>query len=188
MNKLSWHTEQRKISDLIPYEHNPRQITDKQTKDLKRSLEKFNLAEIPAINTDNTIIAGHQRLKIMQLLGRGEETIDTRVPNRLLDVKELREYCVRSNKNSGEWDFDKLAENFEMEELKDWGFDEKELFGTFGNINDGLTDLDEVPELPSEPKTKPGDLYILGEHRLLCGDSTNPQWEKHTGKKAVLSN
>ena len=66
--KLEWHNEKRKISDLIPYDHNPRQMTEKQVKDLTKSLEKFNLVEIPAIDKDNTIIAGHQRLKIMQML------------------------------------------------------------------------------------------------------------------------
>ena len=64
--KLEWRTEKRKIKDLIPYEKNPRKLTDKQQKDLKKSLEKFNLVEIPAIDTDNKILAGHQRLKVMQ--------------------------------------------------------------------------------------------------------------------------
>lgn len=91
MEKIKWHTEQRKINDLIPFEGNPRQMTEKQKEDLQKSLEKFDLAEIPAINTDNTIIAGHQRLKIMQLLGRGKEIHDVRVPNRKVTIKELQE-------------------------------------------------------------------------------------------------
>lgn len=174
MDKLTWHTEQRKISDLAPYEYNPRQITDKQFKDLKRSLEKFNLAEIPAINTDNTIIAGHQRLKIMQLIGRGEEIIDVRIPNRLLDESEVKEYCIRSNRNTGEWDMDKLANLFEVDDLRAWGFEDKDFFGAMaGEVKGGLTEPDDVPEPPAVPKTKPSDLYILGEHRLLCGSSIN---------------
>ena len=71
MDKLVWHNEKRKIDDLIPFEGNPRQMTEKQASDLKKSLEKFNLVEIPAIDTDNKIIAGHQRLKILQVLNRG---------------------------------------------------------------------------------------------------------------------
>ena len=68
-NKLSWHTEQRKVSDLIPNSENPRKMSEKQAEELKKSLEKFNLAEIPAINTDNKIVAGHMRVATLQLLG-----------------------------------------------------------------------------------------------------------------------
>lgn len=127
MEPLTWHTEQRKISDLVPFEHNPRRLTELQAKQLQVSLEKFNLVEIPAINTDNVILAGHQRLKIMQLLGRGEEMTDVRVPNRLLTPEEVKEYVVRSNKNTGEWDFDILANTFDPEALQDWGFSKGEL-------------------------------------------------------------
>lgn len=124
---MKWHTEQRKINDLVPYEHNPRQLTEKQQKDLQASIEKFDLAEIPAINTDNMILAGHQRLRIMQLLGRGDELIDVRVPDKKLTVKEVKEYNVRSNKNTGQWDYDILANHFELDDLKLWGFEEWEL-------------------------------------------------------------
>ena len=113
MEKLFWKNEKRKVDDLIPYERNPRQMTDKQKEDLQRSLQKFNLVEIPAINTDNKIIAGHQRLKILQILGRGKEVVDVRVPSRKLTPKEFEEYNLRSNKNLGEWNFDELA-NFDF--------------------------------------------------------------------------
>ncbi len=61
---MKWHTEQQKISELIPTGHNPRRLTERQEKDLRRSLEKFDLVEIPAINKDGQILAGHQRLKV----------------------------------------------------------------------------------------------------------------------------
>lgn len=100
MNKLEliWHTEKRKVNDLIPHDKNPRSISEKQMNDLKKSLTKFNLAEIPAIDTDNKIIAGHQRIKALQLLGRGEEEIDVRVPNRKLTQKEYDQYVAISTK------------------------------------------------------------------------------------------
>jgi len=79
MKKLKWHTEQRIINDLIPYKENPRTMTEKQKNDLEESLKRFNLMSIPVINTDNTIVSGHQRMKILQLLGRGKEKIDVRV-------------------------------------------------------------------------------------------------------------
>lgn len=58
MKKLAWHTEQRKVNELIPWEGNPRQMTEKQAQDLKKSLEKMNLMSIPVIDTDNKIISG----------------------------------------------------------------------------------------------------------------------------------
>ena len=116
--KLNWHTEKRKVNKLVPFEGNPRIMNDKQLEDLKKSVSKFDLVEIPAIDTDNRIIAGHQRLKIMQLLGRGEEEIDVRVPNRKLTEAEFKEYNLRSNKNTGEWNFDELA-NFDEDLLKE---------------------------------------------------------------------
>ncbi len=95
--RISWHTESRRIDDLIPYEENPRQITKKQIKDLKESLELFNLAEIPTVNIDNTVIAGHQQLKTLQILGRGKDRISVRVPNRKLTRKEVEEYNRNGN-------------------------------------------------------------------------------------------
>ena len=127
---MKWTTEKRRINDLVPFEGNPRQMTEKQNEDLKKSLEKFDLAEIPAINKDNTILAGHQRLRILQSLGRGEEEIDVRIPDRQLDEKEVKEYNIRSNKNLGEWNFDVLANNFEVDNLLEWGFSENDF-----NIN-----------------------------------------------------
>jgi hypothetical protein len=72
--------------------------------DLTRSLKKFNLVEVPAIDLDGKILAGHQRIKALQLLGRGGELIDVRVPNRKLTEKESKEYLIASNKLGGDWD------------------------------------------------------------------------------------
>lgn len=130
MEKLVWHNEKRKVDDLIPYEQNPRQLTEKQAEDLKNSLDKFGLVEVPAIDLDNKIIAGHQRMKIMQLLGRGQEEIDVRLPNRKLTNEEFREYLIRSNKNTGSFNWDMLANSFNTEDLIAWGFTKFELFQT----------------------------------------------------------
>lgn len=171
-NGLVWHTEKRIINSLIPFERNPRKMTEDQVKQLTTSLEKFGLVEIPAIDTDNTIVAGHQRMKIMQMLGRGEEEIDVRVPNRKLTEQEYKEYNVRSNKNTGMWDEDLLATLFDEQELRDIGFTDLEL-GLMNFDNPKEEEDDIVPELPEEPETKLGDLYELPDgHRILCGDST----------------
>ena len=170
MEKLSWKTERRKVSDLIPWDQNPRVMSKKQAEDLQRSVEKFDLVEIPAINTDQRVLAGHQRLMILKLLGRENEEIDVRVPNRKLTESEATEYNLRSNKNIGEWNWDLLA-NMEMPMLKEVGFTKEEL----GSLRfPMLNDEDDVPEVPKEPKSKLGDLYQLGKHRVMCGDSTDP--------------
>ena len=98
MAQLTWTTQKRKIKDLLPYEHNPRVLTKEQHTQLKKSLEKFDLAEIPAVDKDtNRIIAGHMRVKILIELGWGEEEIDVRIPNRKLTDEEFKEYNIRSN-------------------------------------------------------------------------------------------
>ena len=167
--ELTWETEKRKINDLIPYEHNPRRLTTEQASQLQKSIEKFNLAEIPAVNTDGIIIAGHQRIAILKTLGRGDEAIDVRVPSRKLTEAELKEYNLRSNKNTGEWDFDILANSFDEEMLKDVGFD----LSIFPQAEIGTTQgQDNVPEMRAT-KIKTGDMFKLGEHTLICGDSTD---------------
>jgi DNA modification methylase len=174
MKSLTWTTEKRKVKDLIPYELNPRRLTNEQTEKLKESLKRFNLVEIPAIDTNNKIIAGHQRVKIMLLLGRGEEKVDVRIPNRKLTQKEFEEYNLRSNANTGEWDFSllsKLDESF----LSDVGFSSEEL--------DQIFDIDIIPEqfdLAKELQklkidkieTQKGTVWKLGDSKLMCGDST----------------
>ena len=65
---LEWHTEQRRIQDLSPWNKNPRRMTEKQAADLRTSLEHLNLMSIPVVDADNTIISGHQRMKLMQAI------------------------------------------------------------------------------------------------------------------------
>lgn len=140
---LNWKTEQRKVKDLMPYEFNPRTMDKDQVARLEKSLKKFNLAEIPAINTDNTIIAGHQRLAVLARLGRSEDLIDVRVPSRKLTEEEFKEYNLTSNKVTGNWDFDLLANNFEEEMLEDLGFE----LGDMGDV-----DNEEIEEKEEKEK------------------------------------
>jgi DNA modification methylase len=176
LERLTWHTEERKVKELLACPYNPRKVSEEQKQELIKSLQKFNLAEIPAINTDNTILAGHQRIAVLLALGRGGEVIDVRVPNRKLRKEEADEYMVRSNRNVGEWDFEGLAKNFNFEFLKETGFNDFELDKIFerGCKEDGDEDLfnaEEEYDKIGEPKTKRGDIYILGEHRVMCGSS-----------------
>ena len=178
MKKLSWKTIQKTVNDLVPQEINPRLITDKQMSDLTRSLKKYNLVEIPAIDTNGTILAGHQRIKALKLLGRGEELIDVRVPNRKLTEKESKEYLIASNKLGGDWDFE-LLKSFDFETLEFAGFDAIEI-GTLLDADKGVDDDDfdekkELKKIGKTPTTKLGDIITLGKHRVLCGDSTDKE-------------
>src|SRR5690606_32727758 len=130
---LTWHTEERKVDDLVPNAKNPRSLSAKQKADLEASITKYSLVEIPAVNTDNQVLAGHQRLKIMKALGRGQEEIDVRVPDRTLTEKECEEYMLRSNKNTGSWDFEML-QAFDTEFLLDIGFDDADLSDIWDDV------------------------------------------------------
>lgn len=121
--QLVWSTEQRKVNDLLPYEKNPRKMSPEKMKMLQDSLHKFGLVEIPAINLDGTLIAGHQRCKAMKFLGRGEELIDVRVPNRQLTETELKEYNIASNSIDGDWVEEILRESFSDIDLASLGLD-----------------------------------------------------------------
>lgn len=175
MKKLIWKTERRRVNDLVPFEKNPRTISPKQLSDLTKSLKKFNLVEIPAIGLDNKVLAGHQRLKVLQILGRGEEEIDVRVPNRKLTNKEAEQYLISSNVLGGDWDFEKLK-SFDLDLLLDIGFDQIDLSHLW---NDGLEVEDEDFDVEEEikkirkPRTKLGDLIYLGPHKLICGNATD---------------
>lgn len=130
MEKLIWKTEKRAVKDLIPWEGNPRQMSEKQVNDLKKSLRDFDLVEIPAVDVDGKIVSGHQRVKVLFLTGRGDEEIDVRVPNRKLTDQEFKRLNVTLNKVRGEFDDDLLA-SIEPDLLLDSGFDQKELDDIF---------------------------------------------------------
>lgn len=185
MKKLQWVTVQKRVNDLIPQEVNPRIITNKQMEDLKKSIRKMNLVEIPAIDLDGKILAGHQRVKALQILGRGEEIIDVRQPNRKLTEAESKRYIIASNALGGDWDFESLK-SFDLELLTDIGFDQIELAKFWDTDKEVVVDdFDVAKELKAiiVPRTKLGDIIILGKHKIICGDST-----KHEALKKLLGN
>ena len=171
IQKKDWHNETRMLSELIPYEKNPRKITKEDQKRLKKSFKNTGYAEVIAIDKDNVIVAGHQRYEILKQLNKEDIEIDVRVPPEKLTEQEFKDYLIASNKDTGEWDHDKLAEEFTIEELLEKGFDEAD----FDDVEIEQVDTegdDETPETQEEPKTVLGDLYEIGNHRLLCGDAT----------------
>ena len=174
---LVWHTEPKKVLDLISNEKNPRKISKFQKDKLKQSFEKFNLVEIPAIDVDNRIIAGHQRLMILKLLGRENEIIDVRVPNRKLTQEEYDQYLITSNAVTGYWDFDKLKD-LDLDMLVDVGFDQELLNDVWKNeleVKEEKFDVDKELKKIKVPQTRLGDIIEMGPHKLICGDSTDPE-------------
>lgn len=190
---LEWHNAKRKVKELVPYEYNPRKLTEEKKQLLIKSIEKFNLAEVPAINLDNKIIAGHQRIKVLMDLGRGDEEIDVRVPNRPLIDKEFKEYNITSNVPVGFWDVDVLDAHFEDINLLELGLDLEEINTPTDLFQDDISSEDEEdfePEIPVEPITKEGDVYefISNQkgitHKLVCGDSTDAKTYKLLGDES----
>jgi len=127
--------KQIKISELKSAEYNPREMTETQHKDLKDSIKKFGMVDPIIVNKhegrENIIIGGHQRLRICEEMGMEEVPVfyvD-------LDIEKEKELNIRLNKNTGQWDFDKLANEFDDDDLLEWGFGRDEIFG-FGGIDD----------------------------------------------------
>ncbi len=183
--QISWSNERRKISDLKPADYNPRAATEKEWSDLNASLEQFNLADPIVINKDNAVIGGHFRLRVLQ--ARGIEEVDVRVPDRQLTQDEERRLNLRLNKNNGHFDLDLLA-NFDEDMLKEVGFDALELDEIFQTDIGRAEAADNAPA-KRETTIQPGDLFILGNHRLLCADATHPGAIETlmAGKRAALT-
>lgn len=162
-----------KIKDLKPAEYNPRKISSEAMSQLKKSLEKFESVEPAVVNINperlNVIVGGHQRIKAAKAL-KWKEFPCVEVDLSIEDEKELN---VRLNKNTGEFDFELLETNFDVEDLEEWGFDPDELNFALNEEPEEVEGEDDVPEVPAVPITVRGDVWILGEHRLMCGDSTD---------------
>ncbi len=160
----------RKISELKFSEYNPRKLSKQQMDQLKQSLQGFGIVEPAVINSNperkDIIIGGHQRIKVVKELGYN----DFPCVEINLTIEREKELNIRLNKNVGEWDWETLIKSFSTSELINWGFTDNELPAeAFAAPEMGD---DDVPEPPKEVKTKSGDLYQLGNHRLLCGDTT----------------
>lgn len=156
-----------KISDLKPYEKNPRK-NDEAVKYVAESIKQFGFKVPVVVDRENIIVAGHTRWKAAKKLGLSE--VPCIIADDLTD-EQIKAFRLADNKvaEKAEWDFDLLA--FELDDIidinmTDFGFEDME------EAEDAVEDDYEV-ELPEEPKSKLGDIYQLGRHRLMCGDSTN---------------
>ena len=187
MERLVWHTEQVLVKDLVPLDINPRKISEAKRAALIGSLDEFNLVEIPAVNTDLVVIGGNQRVQALLLTGRGDEVIDVRMPNRKLTKAELKKYALISNTHAGEFDFEKLEREFAEISFPDFdfkidGWDEWENKKARDLAAAAKDDEFEVPDGGLKTEIKVGDVFEIGKHRLVCGDSTKRDtWAKLMG-------
>ncbi len=122
---MDWTLKTFKITDLKSYAKNPRTLSEKEHRQLSDSIGKFGLIDKPIINADNTIIGGHQRVQI--LLEKEEASVECWVPDCVLSEKEVEELNIRLNRNNGDWDYDILANEFDIGDLLTWGFGEDDL-------------------------------------------------------------
>jgi len=166
------------VGQLRSAEYNPRTNTDKQAQELKKSLTKFDVVEPIIVNSapnrKNIIIGGHFRWRIAKELGYKEiPVVYVNIPY----VDKEKELNLRLNRNTGEWDFE-LLKDFDVELLLDVGFDDSDLSHIWDDnlgVEDDNFDTEKELEKIKEPKTKLGDIYDLGTHRLICGDATDPE-------------
>ena len=174
---LVWATDKRKVKDLIPAGYNARKLTENERRDLEDSIKEFGTVVPVVLNIgtrENVLIGGHQRVIIYADLGIDE--IDVMLPNRELDETEERRLNLRLNKNTGSWDDEKLK-LFDMDMLLDVGFGDDELQALFDDIDviDDQFDIDKALKETKVAKVKLGEIWELGEHRMLVGDSTDTE-------------
>src|SRR5665647_2331861 len=162
----------------IPYARNARVCPESAIAKVAASLTEFGWRQPLVVDQQGVIVAGHTRLLAAQRLGL------ERVPVHVaagLTSEQVKAYRLMDNRSSQEtsWDLDLLP--LELSELAGFefdlaltGFEPDELAAFLAEETEGLTDPDAVPDPPDEPVSQSGDLYLLGGHRLLCGDSTNP--------------
>jgi len=167
--------ELRPLTAVRPYEQNPR-VNDAAVDAVAESIRRFGFRQPIVVDPDGIIVCGHTRWKAALKLGL--EQVPVHVA-RDLAPEQVRAYRIADNKTAemAEWNLELLTS--ELAGLQgadlDWsllGFDQDELAKLLGGeLREGLTDPDEVPEPPDEAVTQPGDLWVLGDHRLLCGDA-----------------
>ena len=133
---IAMEIKKYKIDELRFADYNPRTLSKKQFEDLKNSLERFGFVDPVIINKNpernNIIIGGHQRTRVWKSLGK--RTVPVVELN--LSLEHEQELNIRLNKNTGGWDFDMLANNFDYNSLSDWGFEEKELFYSVDDVDE----------------------------------------------------
>lgn len=176
MNKENINITYVLTKDLVKADYNPRKWSKEQMDHLKESITRFGVVDPILVNSaehrKNIILGGHFRLEALKELGYEEVPV---VYLNIPDIEKEKELNIRLNKNQGEFDLDLLSE-FDQEFLSDIGFDNGELeeifFDDLDTEDDGFNTKKELESI-KVPQSKLGDIYQLGKHRLICGDSTD---------------
>ena len=165
------------ISSIKPYENNPRKLSEKAIEKVAMSLKEYGFRQPIVVDKDRVIVAGHTRFRASKKLGLKQVPVSV-IDN--LTEEQINAYRIADNRTAeeSEWDSELLKMEIKELEAKDFkldllGFNEDQLNDMLFEEKQGLTDEDEVPEAPEEPITKLGDIWKLGSHRLMCGDSIN---------------
>lgn len=170
------------LKSLTETKHNPRQISKKDFDALKKSLKEFpEMQEIREIVVDEnmTILGGHQRVKAM--MANGQKTATVKIVEGLTD-KQKREFIIKDNIQNGEWDMDILANEWDIDDLNDWGLDEVKKYKEIVEDTPAPVDKENTYSIV-------GDIYQLGEHRIFCGSFEDDEKVKKLfgGKKAICT-
>lgn len=161
------NVQNRKLSELTPYPGNAKKHDKKQIANVAESIRQYGFVQPIVVDRDDVIIIGHCRALAAKKLGMDEVpcvSMDDLTPEQ---VNALR--LVDNKSNESDWDFDLLAEELSGLDLSAFDFD----WGLRDELNHSVIEDDYDPVLPAEPKSKIGDVYQLGNHRLMCGDSTS---------------
>lgn len=172
--KLVWHTERKLVSDLKNWSKNPRKISSGSFERLLDKIKSRGFHDVIKIDTDNVVLSGNQRKKALAKLNIRE--VNVLIPNRKLTKDEKNKIALESNISDGEWDYEGLK-SFNLDTLSDVGLDTEEISGIWNENLEAESDdfnIEDALKKIHKPKTKKGDLIILGEHKLLCSDSTDP--------------
>lgn len=157
------------IDEIIPYELNAKTHPQTQIDMVAESIRQFGWRQPIVVDKDHVIIIGHCRYMAAKQLGL--ETVPCQVASDLTDEQVRKLRIVDNKSNESEWDFDLLKKDLEDLDLSDFGIDFGIVVEEVTEVHDDDFDIDAAK--PIEPESKPGDIYQLGDHRLMCGDSTN---------------
>jgi site-specific DNA-methyltransferase (adenine-specific) len=164
------------ISSIKPYENNPRKLSETAIEKVAMSLKEYGFRQPIVVDKDRVIVAGHTRFRASKKLGLKQVPISI-IDN--LTEEQINAYRIADNRTAeeSEWDNELLKMEIKELEAKDFkldllGFNDEQLNDILFEEKQGLTDEDEVPETPEESISKLGDIWKLGNHKLICGDST----------------
>jgi hypothetical protein len=170
--------ELRKLADIKPYDKNPRH-NDAAVDAVARSIKEFGFRQPIVVDEQDVVIVGHTRLKAAIKLGLEEVPVHVAVG---LSPEQAKAYRIADNQTAtiADWDQERLVQELlELQsmnvDLDTLGFSAEELDELIGNAFEAQCDPDDIPAPPDEAITQPGDLWVLGDHRLLCADSSRPE-------------